>query len=130
MLMVDSASLKANHASTRLQGSVRSYELETHASKHYFFFPSAKGMWNCGDWASDAELLYCQTRGAELIQLFAIAGASITYRGEAILSIDQPLEWLEWRKQDGSACTAASRSPVPLLQTDHDFLQSVVPVRS
>ena len=130
VLMIDSASLKGTRAITRLQGAVRSYELDTSATKHYFFFSSAHGMWNSGDWGSDAELLYCQTRGAELIQLFVIGGASITYRGEMILDIDKPLEWLEWRKQEGSTSTTASRSPAPTLRTDHDFLQSAVPTRS
>jgi Heparinase II/III-like protein len=130
VLMVDSAKLKAIRTATRLRGTVRCYEMETSASKHYFFFSMEKRMWNCGDWGSDAELLYCQTRGAELIQLFVIGGTSITYRSEVILSIDDPLEWLEWRKQEGSTSTTANRSPVPVVRTDYDFLQSVVAARS
>lgn len=114
---------------TLAEGAVRRYELRSDASTHLFFFSSGSGRWRCGDWSSDAEVIYCEIPSGELGHLIVIGGSSIAHQERAILNVDERLEWVEWRKRDGVVSETASRLPMPVLRTDHAFGQTLLPTR-
>jgi len=87
--------------SSAQEATVQVYELRDDADHHTFFFARGKRPWSSGFWSSDSEVLYCRIENEKLAHLIVIGGSSVVWRGESLLDVDGPFQFLEWRRRDG-----------------------------
>jgi hypothetical protein len=117
ILAMSSKGAEKAQFSTYTEGAVRAYEYRVGESTYYFFFPAGSGTWELGDWSSNATFLYLQLTGAELVGLVMIQGSVVACRRQPVISGDDPLEWLSWRKREGIVSTASSSThPPPVIE--------------
>ena len=80
---------------------IQTYELANQEERHEFLFARSKQKWTTGPWASDAEVIYCRTRGHRITQLLVIGATEISWEEKPLLETREPLEFFEWRGSDG-----------------------------
>jgi len=92
------------------------YRYHRGADMHTMIFRRTQSAsWNFGPWTSDAKFLYFCVRDRRVTHVVVCEGSFMQLRGESLLSLNAPLQWLEWTSCEGEhklACSneAAARS--------------------
>jgi hypothetical protein len=77
--------------------SVRAYRYSSAQLTSHLFFANKPGNWQTGEWASDAQFLFCSTApGEEFSRLGISDGRYVKFRGQEILGSPVRLGWSEW----------------------------------
>lgn len=86
--------------------SVRAYRYSSGQVTGHLFFASRSMSWHVGEWASDAQFLFCSTAvGDKFSRLVVGDGSYVHFRGQRLLASPVRLKWTEWRS------TAPSDAP-------------------
>ncbi len=111
----------ADADSSHARGHV--YEFEDVSD--YLVFANGNTPWNIGPIRSDAAVLYLRVKGRELASLAFSAASFVEFHGDKLLSSDNPIERLEW-KRGGELFTSDEGS---LKFFDQELLRARIPVR-
>jgi hypothetical protein len=77
--------------------NVSVYRCRLRREIHYLYFSRAGRAWQHGEWASDAEFLYCSTASDGALERVILAGGSYLQRkGTRLLAAGQLLDHWEW----------------------------------
>lgn len=84
------------------EAGVRGYRYQKEESAELFFTAEAHQPWGCGDWRSDAQLLYCKVEHGRLMHVVMLGGTFAEVRSQRFLSRNTRAESLEWRAETES----------------------------
>jgi hypothetical protein len=87
---------------------VRGYRYETARTTHYVFFSEGNGIWSCGAWSSDAQLLYCRLEDGRLAGMAVVAGSFAKWQERPMFSHREQVERFEWLHVHGAPKTFSS----------------------
>jgi heparinase II/III-like protein len=105
---------------------VRGYRYQTSRSAEFLFFFEGSGPWICGDWTSDASLLYCKLEQRKCAQVIMVYGSFAKWRGKPFVSRSSSVEKFEWRRHSGlrEASSSQEKPAEDLAIVDFEFLDS------
>jgi hypothetical protein len=80
---------------------VRGYRYRTSRCMESIFFSKTSGPWTCGNWTSDASLLYCKLEQRQCTQVIMVGGSFAKWRGKPVVSHSSPVASFEWSRHSG-----------------------------
>jgi hypothetical protein len=82
---------------------VRGYRYRTSESIEFVFFAEKNIHWTCGNWSSNASLLYCKLQEGRFAQIILTEGSFAEWRGRRFVSHLSSSEVFEWMRQSQEA---------------------------
>jgi len=113
VLLVPSASAsEVGHFAEAKEGNtlgLRAYRYdENGGTTHHIFFSDDTGNWSCGDWSSNAGLLYCRLKEGCLVQMAIAGGSFAQWRETLLVRQRERVERFEWIYLQGILKTYSS----------------------
>lgn len=104
--------------------NLRPYRYDSRSETHYIFLARESGMWSCGPWSSDAELLYCRLQDDRLTQLVMISGSFAKWQHKDLIRLREAVDHIEWIGGNVCGCSSAEIEHTP--EISFEFLHPVV----
>jgi uncharacterized heparinase superfamily protein len=95
---------------------VRGYRYQAQRGTEFLFFGPGNSTWTCGQWNSDAELLYCRVEGNRLAHVIMVHGSFAEWGSKEFISHQSCVDKFEWK--NGSV-------PEIAMATDFEIFDSV-----
>lgn len=89
--------------------NVKGYCYQAGHSTEVLFFAAGEASWMCGNWSSDARLLYCKLRRQKLAHVIMIDGTFAKWSDKRLVLQPQKAASYEWKEGEDNG--ASSKSP-------------------
>ena len=87
--------------------AVQGYLYDSADAQCYFFFAERCDPWQLGPCASDARFLYCEVSDGTVTDIVLCDGSNVTFDGDPILTLCQPVAWHESSRDDRASANSA-----------------------